>query len=142
MHTNDKELFDHIIERGKRIEELKKENQYDPKILNFYKNGSLIIKGMIIPITKVNVVEDDKKNQFIDIVDKHFVLPENIVIKKITSFRDTSLFQISVEKYKDKIKNNQIELTDEMLKELLTSKWDGKYHTLTPEAALLQEKNR
>ena len=137
----DKEMFDNIKDRVERINQLKEENTYDRKIGNFYQNGVLKIRDFSIPITKVNVVSDDKNNQFVDIVDKHFILPENITITKVNSFRDTSLFATFIEKYKDCIKENTITFTEEMLTELLTSKWDGKYNTLTPEATYIAEKS-
>ena len=136
---NEKEMIDNLTKKAKRIKELQENNIYDNKIVNFYNEGILIIKNKEIKIDRINVVTDQNNNQFIDIVDDLFILKEGIKIKKVTSFRNTSLFKDFIDKYTNNIEENKITINDEMLKEFLSQKWDGNYHTLTPETAFLNE---
>ena len=137
MNNLKKEMYDQIIKRGKIIKELKEKNKYDNSIIDFYNTGILVIKDIDILITNINILQDDNNNQIFDIVDDRFNLPKDFKIKRIINFRDSSLFKKLIDKYKDKIINNKIIISNEILNDLVGEKWDGTYHTLVPEAAYL-----
>ena len=135
--SDDTKVFNDYKEKLNRIEKLKKENEYDSIILNFYQDGIFIIDGKKTGINEVNIISIKKENDIdhlIDFLNSDTPLPLDLNIVAITKYKNASLFAELMNKYKDKINDNILVFDDEMKNFLFNTKWDGEYHTLTTEA--------
>lgn len=139
--SNDKEVSEKRYAEENKIKELKKTKNYDKKIVDFYNNGIIVINNIDIPIDKINIIKDTDNNYFIDIVNPSFKMQTTKKIKKIISYKNTSLFEALINKYKNIINENKLVMNNEMALEFLKEKWDGNYHSLVAEADYLNSIN-
>lgn len=124
------------IEKEKRIKQLKLNNNYDERIVNFYHNGYFVINNKKTSINMINLLvaeTNSEKKYIIDFVDSEEPLSKDIKILEIIKFRDSSMFEILMNKYRDKIKDNTLKFDQEMTNYFNSLTWDGKLHTLVPE---------
>ena len=139
--SNDNEAFEKGYAREKKIKELKNTKEYDKQIVDFYNNGIIVINNIDIPINKINIIKDIDNNYFIDIVNPSFKIHTTKKIKKIISYKNTSLFENLINKYKNNINGNRLVMNNEMALEFIKEKWDGNYHSLVAETDYLNSIN-
>ena len=139
--SNDNEAFEKEYAREKKIKELKNTKEYDKQIVDFYNNGIIVINNIDIPINKINIIKDIDNNYFIDIVNPSFKIQTTKKIKKIISYKNTSLFENLINKYKNNINGNRLVMNNEMALEFIKEKWDGNYHSLVAETDYLNSIN-
>ena len=142
----DIEFYKKEIKKEQTIEKLKQENNYDEKIVEFYNSGYFIINGKKHSLNKINIVgiiKDDIKDYMVDYVDSETPFPKNVQIMQINKLKNTSIFEILINKYKEKIKDNVLIFDEEMNNHLKSLKWDGKLHMLVPQTheMVLRNKN-
>ena len=140
--SDDTEIFKRNIDRELRIEELKKQNYFNPVFVNFYHSGSFTIVDKKIDINRINILNVTINNQeknIIDFVDNPKPLSKDIKIKSIIKFKDTSLFEQILLRFSDRIVDNNLVFDKEITDFINHLTWDGKYHSLVAETMYLNE---
>lgn len=142
----DIEIFKKEIKKEQMIEKLKQENNYDEKIVEFYNSGYFVINGKKYSLNKINIVgiiKDGVKEYIFDYVDSETPFPKDVQFIQIVKLKNTSIFEMLINKYKEKIDDNVLIFDEEMNNYLKSLKWDGKLHMLVPESheMVLRNKN-
>ncbi|MBR3523092.1 MAG: hypothetical protein IKN87_00180 [Bacilli bacterium] len=138
--SDDTEILKKEEERLERLKEIEKNNEFNPKYLDFYYNGFFIINDKKISIDKVNIIISDNDKYYLDIVDDIFPFPKDIKIKKIIKFKNTSMLEDFLKKYDEKIDKNILKFDKEILDFLKNIKWNGKYNSIAPETIYMKER--
>ena len=138
--SNDTEILKKEEERLERLKEIEKNNEFNPKYLDFYYNGFFIINDKKISIDKINIIISNDNKYFLDIVDDIFPFPKDIKIKKIIKFKNTSMLEYILKTYAEKIDNNILIFDKEIIDFLKNIKWDGKYNSIAPETIYMKER--
>ena len=124
---------DQITSYNKRKYENNIRKYYNPKIVNLYENGSLIIDNSEYLVKDFYIVFDDSKNIFhLKCVNQNFS-NDNIEYNKAVKFKDTTAFINLINSDKVIILNNRIIINDINILNDLVSKWDGSLHNETKE---------
>ena len=138
--SDDTEILKKEEERLERLKEIEKNNEFNPKYLDFYYNGFFIINDKKISIDKINIIISNDNKYFLDIVDDIFPFPKDIKIKKIIKFKNTSMLEYILKTYAEKIDNNILIFDEEIIDFLKNIKWDGKYNSIAPETIYMKER--
>ncbi len=130
---------DNITSYINRKHENEIRKQYNPKVVNLYENGLLIINNEEYKLQDFFIVFNDKENNFhIKCVDQRFNNPE-LDYNKAVKFIDTTAFINLINS--SEINDNKIIINDVDTLNNIASNWDGYLHGETKETdAILNKK--
>ena len=130
---------DNITSYNKRKYENNLKKNYNPKIVNLYENGSLIINNKEYLIKEFYIVYDEKKYHLMCTNPSY----ENkeYEYKKAVKFKDTTAFINLINSDKIILRDNRIIINDINVLDTIVSKWDGYLHSETKETdAIINKK--
>lgn len=131
---------DQITSYNKRKYENSIKKLYNPRIVNIYDNGSLIINNKEYSINEFYIVFDDNKNIFHLLCNNPKYENDEFKYNKAVKFKDTTAFINLVNNDKILIIDNKIIINDNNILNDVISKWDGYIHNETKETDAIIDK--
>ena len=103
--------------------------QYNPKIVNLYRNGILVFNRQEYPLNELYIVFNDEINNF-HLKSKYEELnKDNGDYNKAIKFIDSTAFITLINNNDIIIKNNKLIINDIELLHKVVSNWDGYLHS-------------
>ena len=106
---------------------------YNPKIVNLYDNGLLLINNDEHDLKNIYIVFDDKKNDFHIKDAKHAFNNDGYDYNKAVKFIDTTAFISLINSSDATINNNRIIINNIDVINNIINNWDGYLHRETKE---------
>ena len=128
----DKNIVNSVYDYNHKLNELKKSFVMNDKA-DFYYNGMIKVNNNEVSIRSLKVISTNMGYLLDYIHGKE--IPQNIEVKKVYNFVDTSAFEVFINKYVNEVYNNVLELNNDMISYLNTIivNYDGKINNLVPE---------
>ena len=123
---------DQITSYNKRKYENNIRKNYNPKIVNLYENGSLIINNKEYLIKEFYIVFDENNKFSLMCTNQSYENNESKYTKAV-KFKDTTAFINLINSDNVLIRDNRIIINDINVLNNIVNKWDGYLHSETKE---------
>lgn len=138
--TLEKEEYqDKVTSYINKKHELGIKKQYNPVVVNLYRNGLLIIDNEEYPLKDFYIVFDDNINNF-HLKSKYDKFNKEENYNKAIKFIDTTAFISLINSNKVNIKDNKLILNNIEILNNIISQWDGYLHSEMEETDAISNK--